>query len=392
MSEDCIRAEIGVSFEYDVYFTRGVFCSGNDIFLDWLRSDADLQPVRVLFFIEQSVADHHPDLFRLIEARMSDNRDLFFRVSPQIISGGELKKTFDAVADICRRIQSARLCRHSYVGIIGGGAFLDVVGFAASIVHRGLRQIRFPTTVLSQNDSGVGVKTGLNMFGQKNYLGTFAPPASVFDDFDFLDTLEERDWKAGVAEAFKVALIKDALFFQWLCKNAGLLKSGDKEAMEYLVRRCAGIHLEHIVENGDPFETGSARPLDFGHWAAHKLEMMTDGAVRHGEAVAIGLLLDTRYAVSAGLLEQPVLDSLVEAFNRLGFDLYHPSLHEGDERAPVIFDGIEDFREHLGGLLHITLPDGLGRKKEVNELDRHKLLEAVDYLRKLTGGSGDAPE
>ena len=132
-----------------------------------------------------------------------------------------------------------------------------MVGYAATVAHRGIKHIRIPTTVLSQNDSGIGVKNGINYKGKKNFLGTFAPPAAVFNDNQFLLTLSDRDYRSGISEAIKVALIKDHDFFLWLENNADALVKRDVEAMDYLIKRCAQLHLEHIG-GADPFETGSA--------------------------------------------------------------------------------------------------------------------------------------
>ena len=196
-----------------------------------------------------------------------------------------------------------RIDRHSFVLAIGGGALLDVVGFAAATLHRGVRLVRMPTTVLAQNDAGVGVKNGINAFGAKNLLGTFAPPFAVINDSRFLSTLDRRDQIAGMAEAVKVALIRDRGFFAWISAHADALAAFAPDAVDHLIQRCAELHLQHIACGGDPFEQGSARPLDFGHWAAHKLEMLTGHAVRHGEAVAIGIALDCGYSVEAGHLD-----------------------------------------------------------------------------------------
>jgi 3-dehydroquinate synthase len=229
----------------------------------------------------------------------------------------------------------------------------------------------------------VGVKNGVNMFGMKNFIGTFAPPFAVINDFCFLETLSQRDWVSGVAEAFKVSMIKDSPFFHWLCANTGRLRNRDKAAMEKLVRRCAELHVMHIQTSGDPFEFGSARPLDFGHWSAHKLEMLSGGKIRHGEAVAIGLALDSYYAFEKGLLFKKDLDALLSALENLGFSLWSDLLLKKDRRGqPEIFLGIQEFREHLGGDLHITLPCGLGRKTEVNELDGNVLMEGIRFLEK----------
>ena len=144
------------------------------------------------------------------------------------------------------------------------------------------------------------MKNAINAFGFKNLLGTFAPPFAVINDFAFLDILPEREKRGGMAEAVKVALIRDADFFAWLEREADALARFQPNALDTLVQRCARRHMHQIAHGGDPFETGSARPLDYGHWSAHKLEGLTRHALRHGEAVAIGVALDARYSVLAG--------------------------------------------------------------------------------------------
>ncbi len=381
-SRDRISLEISVGYSFDVVFTRRIFSPRNRTFRDLVASAGARAPARTLFFVEEGVLEHNAGLVGQISAycrRHSDVIQLCRR--PVKGRGGEDFKSFRLVEKYCRVLKDCRICRHSFVCIVGGGAFLDTVGFAASIVHRGVRQIRLPTTVLAQADSGVGVKTGLNMFGKKNYLGTFSPPFAVINDFSFLRTLGRRDWVSGISEAFKVAMIKDAEFFDWLCANAKLLSRRSQPAMEELIRRTAKLHIDHISRSGDPFEFGSARPLDFGHWIAHALEAMSGGKIRHGEAVAIGILADSAYAADAGLLDYADLKRLESALKTVGFPLWTSFLEKKDRAGRLkILSGIEDFREHLGGELHITLPDGLGRKIEVTEMDEKRIGRALLHL------------
>jgi 3-dehydroquinate synthase len=281
-------------------------------------------------------------------------------------------------------IESADLDRHSYVAVIGGGAVTDTAGYAAAIAHRGIRLIRIPTTVLAQNDAAVGVKNGVNAYGKKNFLGTFAPPVAVLNDFSFLNTLDDRQWRAGISEAVKVALIKDDSFFEELETNAEALKLRDKEAMQSLIYRCAELHLEHISTSGDPFERGSSRPLDFGHWVAHKLEQLTDYRLLHGEAVAIGIVLDTIYSQLKGLISGEECDRVIDLFRNCGFTLYVPELESNlddptDKQS--VLHGLQEFREHLGGELTIMLLDSIGKGVEVHEVDLPLYRKAIDILR-----------
>jgi 3-dehydroquinate synthase len=278
----------------------------------------------------------------------------------------------------------ARLDRQAVVVAIGGGAALDVIGYAASLVHRGVRLLRIPTTVLGQSDSGIGVKTGVNRFDAKNFLGTFAPPFAVVNDSRWLETLPLRELRAGLAEAVKVALIKDAPFFEWLEAHAADVRRPASESrnvsLEEAIRRCAVLHLEHIATAGDPFELGSARPLDYGHWAAHRLELMSEHELRHGEAVGIGMLLDARYAQLSGMLSEADVERILSLIQRLGLPLYHPALVERTSGELSILRGLDDFREHLGGALSVTLLTGIGQRVEVSEMERGRIANAVDWL------------
>jgi 3-dehydroquinate synthase len=252
---------------------------------------------------------------------------------------------------------------------------LDVVGLAVATFHRGLRLVRMPTTVLAQNDAGIGIKNGINAFGAKNLLGSFAAPFAVVADSSFLSTLEQRDRVAGMAEAVKVAAIRDAAFFGWLEEHAARLRAFEPAPVEEAIRRCAALHLAHIATAGDPFELGSARPLDFGHWAAHKLELLTRHGLRHGEAVAIGIALDTCCSTLAGLLDVVARDRVLALLRALGLPTWHDAL-----RAPELLDGLAEFREHLGGELTITLLAGIGRGVDVHDLREPVVRDAIREL------------
>ena len=290
-----LEQTVNVTFRYPVHFTEGLFAPSNPLLADTL---ADEEVKRVLFVVDEGVAEHHPKLIGEIHAYCEAwGKRLELVTSPLLVQGGEQTKNNPAnVESVQHAIHQYGIDRHAYIVVIGGGAVIDMVGYAAATAHRGVRLVRVPTTVLSQNDSAVGVKNSVNAFGKKNFLGTFAPPYAVLNDLNFLTTLDKRDWLGGISEAVKVALLKDKTFFEFLEHNADLLVERDMKAMEHTVYRCAELHLHHIATSGDPFEFGSSRPLDFGHWAAHKLEAMTHYSLRHGEAVAIGIALDSTYA------------------------------------------------------------------------------------------------
>ncbi len=385
VSGKCCCQSFSVPFSYPVHFTRNLFDLNNPLLCDVLNRLAENRCHRAIVYADEGAVSAHPALGSRIAAYFEKHAQSMELCSqPQVIPGGErIKENWDAVHRIIKEIGEQRLDRQSYVIAIGGGAVLDAVGFAAAIVHRGLRLIRVPTTTLAQNDAGIGVKNSINELGQKNFIGTFAPPFAVLNDADFLTTLDFDHWIAGIAEAFKVAIIKDADFFAFLLQNAEEFRNRNLERMEESVYRCAVLHLDHIRSNGDPFEFGSARPLDFGHWAAHKLESMSGYRIGHGQAVAIGICMDAYAAMTQGLLDKTEMQQILEGFVRTGLPVWHPLLErEGKDGLPEISEGIESFREHLGGQLTLTLPKGIGNKIEVHDMDRKIVAESIRFLQK----------
>lgn len=383
MEIDFLQQSFNVRFDYKVFFTTHLFNKENPILQDFLsvQKKSDLPP-RIFFVLDERVVAHHPDLIAGIKSYFQQFPSLHLVDDMLIIPGGEVVKNDEQLLyKIIAAVNKNKIDRHSYLVAIGGGSVLDLAGYAAAISHRGIRHIRIPTTVLSQNDSGVGVKNGVNFFNKKNFLGTFAPPVAVFNDFHFLTTLEDVDWRAGISEAIKVALIKDASFFQWLTDNAVLLAKRDMPAMKYLIRHCADLHMQHI-RSGDPFEMGSSRPLDFGHWSAHKLEQLTNFSIRHGEAVAIGIALDSVYSYLSNRLSKEALDQILNLIRTLGLDITHPLLDATNDKSPLI-QGLEEFREHLGGKLTITLLNGIGKGEEVHEMDSALIQQASLWLKNI---------
>lgn len=380
---DFLQQSFSVRFDYKVFFTTGLFNQANPVFQEFLRIEKKSDtPPKIFFVLDDQVVAHHPDLMRQIKSYFNDFPSLHLIDEMMIVPGGEAAKNDEQLfRNIVSAVNTHQIDRHSYLVAIGGGSVLDLAGYAAAVSHRGIRHIRVPTTVLSQNDSGVGVKNGINYFHKKNFLGTFAPPVAVFNDFHFLTTLEPVDWRSGISEAIKVALIKDAPFFDWLVKNATLLANRDMTAMQYLIKRCADLHMQHI-RGGDPFEMGSSRPLDFGHWSAHKLEQLTQFSIRHGEAVAIGIALDSVYSHLCGRLSKEALDQILNLIKTLGLSITHPLLQVDSEQSPLL-KGLEEFREHLGGKLTITLLNGIGKGEEVHEMDGALIRQASEWLRNI---------
>jgi len=379
-----IQRSIEVGWQLRVFFTEDVFAPANLVLKTALGNDAGQASRKALVVLDESLAHARPDLARQIEDYFSaPDGNVKLAGPPLVIEGGERAKNSPLqVAEIHSQIDRHHLDRHSYLIAVGGGALLDAAGFAAATAHRGIRHVRIPTTTLSQADSGIGVKNGINAFGKKNFIGTFAPPHAVINDFNLLATLEPRDRRAGYVEAVKVACIRDHAFFGEIERDAAKLTAFEPAAMKRLIQRCAELHLDHIATSGDPFELGSARPLDFGHWSAHKLEQLSNFQIRHGEAVAIGIALDVVYSRQAGLLDAPSAERVLALLERLGFDLFaNELLNVGSDGQLQVLGGLNEFREHLGGDLTITLLREIGRGVEVHEVNLPKVVAAIHELR-----------
>jgi 3-dehydroquinate synthase len=382
---------IDVRFEYPVHFTRGVFEAANETLAQVIHRKEPRRRHRVLLVLDRGVTDTRPASFRRDVSRYFELYGIDVAAEIDLPGGEGIKSDPAALEALLSEIDAHRLDRQSFVVIVGGGAVLDMAGYAAAIAHRGLRVVRIPTTVLSQADSGIGVKNGVNAFGKKNFVGTFSPPFAVLNDVRFFETLGRRDILAGMAEAVKVALIRDRMFFQWLRRESASLAAGELGTVAELVRRSAELHLAHIASSGDPFELGSSRPLDFGHWAAHKLESMTNHRLRHGEAVAIGLAIDTLYSAAQGLCREEVSDAVLDTLDRIGLASWDHALDDREDGGrPAVLRGLEEFREHLGGELTLTMLRDIGDAVEINEVDEPLLLSCLDVLRARAARAGAA--
>jgi 3-dehydroquinate synthase len=381
---DLIQRHIQAGWQLRVFFTEGVFDPINPVLETALADDSSGATRKALVVLDESPARAKPGLVRQIETWFATHaRGAQLVCPPIVMPGGEDAKNSPArVVEIHSAIDRHHIDRHSYLIAVGGGALLDVAGFAAATAHRGIRHVRIPTTVLSQADSGVGVKNGINAFGKKNFIGTFAPPHAVVNDFNLLATLDPRDARAGCVEAVKVACIRDRHFFGEIERDAEKLAAIEPAAIRRLIRRSAELHLEHIATSGDPFETGSARPLDFGHWAAHKLEQLSHFQMRHGEAVAIGIAMDVLYSRNIGLLEAKSAERILKLLERLGFHLFADELlrADGANDLPVL-SGLQEFREHLGGELAITLLKEIGQGVEVHEIKPGEVVAVIHELQ-----------
>ena len=341
-----------------------------------VMESGDAACAKVLLIAEQALSDPTDRIAQQLE--QSDCVELV--CAPVLVRGGEeIKNSSDTVDLILNQINQLNLDRRSYIVAIGGGAMLDAVGYAAAVAHRGIRLIRLPTTTLAQADSGVGVKNAINHFEKKNWIGTFAVPWAVINDSALLHTLPDRDFRCGFSEAVKVSLLKSDTEFAWLCDRANAIRERDAIASKRAIHQSCLLHLKHITHGGDPFEMLEARPLDFGHWSAHRLEPLTNYQIRHGEAVAIGVAIDTIYSsLKFGFPEKDVR-AVCNCLTQLGIPLWHKALTPTER----LLEGLEEFRQHLGGRLTITMLRAVGEPVDVHEIDHVAMRTAIDQLQQI---------
>lgn len=366
-----------VPFVHRLRFTGDVLASDQQTLVDLLEPTGQ-GPTRVQFWLDEGLAHACPEMTDKLKAITDARPERLRRAgNVQLVPGGEaIKNDIHVLERMLKVFHAADLDRHSYVVAIGGGAVLDAVGFATAIAHRGLRLVRLPTTTLAQADSGLGVKNGVNLFGKKNWIGSFAVPWGVVNDTALLGTLSQRDFVCGFSEAVKVSLLKDRAMFEELCRSAGAIARREPAASARMIKGSALLHLDHITRGGDPFEMREARPLDYGHWSAHRLEAMSGFQVRHGEAVAIGVAIDTVYSSLVHGLSAADARRVLVCLSELGFELSHPLLE--DSRS--LLDGLEEFRQHLGGRLTVTMLAGIGQPLDVHAIDADAMRESIDRV------------
>ncbi|MFG0289085.1 MAG: 3-dehydroquinate synthase [Rhodopirellula sp. JB044] len=372
-----------VSFTHRLRQTADVGGDDFAVLTDLLETDAD-QPAKVLLWVDShldAATDETDHFAARLNSKMVDCDRVDLAAPMHRIPGGEACKNSDAVLrQLLQLINEHDMDRRSYIVVAGGGAVLDVAGYAAAIAHRGIRLIRLPSTTLAQADSGVGVKNAVNQFGKKNWIGTFAVPWAVINDAAILQSLPDRDFRSGLTEAIKVALLKDPELFRFIRDHADAIQRRDEAICTEVIARSCRLHLDHITLGGDPFESLEARPLDFGHWSAHRLEPMTGYELRHGEAVGIGVALDTLYSARKFGLPHGTAIEVCHTIASIGAPIWCSAIDDVD----AVLKGLEEFRQHLGGRLTVTMLRDIGVSINVHEIDVDVMKSCIEELRELS--------
>ncbi len=286
-----------------------------------------------------------------------------------LVPDGESSKGMESWWGLVTALLDLGIDRRTPLLALGGGVTGDMVGFAAATVLRGVPLVQVPTTLLAMVDASVGGKTGFNTPHGKNLVGAFYQPRMVYAATRVLETLDDTEWRCGLGEAVKHGIIRDAAFVEWLEGNAAALRAREPRTTSRLVRRCCEIKAEVVA--ADELEGGLRAILNFGHTVGHALETaLGHGSLAHGEAVALGMLVETRFASARGWCEQPEIEARIAglyralglpvALPRLALESAGPSLHDKLVRAA----GMD--KKTVRGRLNLVVPTRLGEVRLVS--------------------------
>ena len=294
---------------YDIIINRGAITRLNDFLQNGGRKYS-----KIFIISDVNVANLHLETVR---AQINSS----YQVENLIIKSGESSKSFSALEALCEGILSRGVDRKSLIIAFGGGVIGDLAGFVASIILRGIDFVQIPTTLLSAVDSSVGGKTAINAKAGKNLIGSFYQPKLVLCDLAFLDSLPDRELRAGYAEVLKYGLIEDKEFFDYLQKNYRKILDRDDESLATIITRSCQIKAE--IVSLDEKEHGIRALLNLGHSFGHVLESETgySNILNHGEAVAIGMLMAAKMSVNLGYLSQNECDLIENHLNKVGLNI-----------------------------------------------------------------------
>ncbi len=286
---------------------------------------------------------------------------------------GEENKNMDAILGICGACIESGLDRKSMILALGGGVVGDMAGFAASIYMRGIDFVQIPTTLLSQSDSSVGGKTGVDFMESKNILGAFHQPKLVYINVNTLKTLPEVQFVSGMGEVIKHGIIRDAEFYDFVKKNSVLIKSLDSETLIQMAKRNCGIKAD-VVEQ-DEKEFGLRAILNFGHTIGHAAESALAFTMTHGECVGLGIAAVAQIAVKRGLISEETAKDIEAVLTDYGFKIKTklPS-------ADVIYSFMQKDKKKALGKLKFVLPVAIGEVIQTRDVTEKEIFEAIRYI------------
>jgi 3-dehydroquinate synthase len=307
------------------------------------------------------------------QAFLEPLREAGCRVEIESLPEGERAKSLEVIEATCRRILGYGFERGDVILALGGGAAIDVAGFIAAILLRGVRYVSAPTTLLAQVDAAIGGKTGVNLPEGKNLVGAFHQPGIVGCDTTFLGTLDSREYRAGLAEVVKTAWIGDSALFEELERDPPLVPTHG--GLAEVVRRCVAV--KAAVVSHDERESGRREVLNFGHTIGHAIETESKGRYLHGEAVALGLVAAVHLSVETGRCESRLLDRLIRLLETVELPVVARELNVDAVLARTRHD-----KKRRGARDRYQLTAGLGHVSVASDLSECAARAAVEFLRR----------
>ena len=337
---------------------------GKNLILDTGARIAALAPGSACAIVtDTNVAGRH---LAALEASLSRHG---VRHAAIVIPPGESSKSYAQFAALCDDVIAAKMERNDLIIALGGGVVGDLAGFAAASIRRGMRFVQIPTSLLAQVDSSVGGKTGINSRHGKNLVGAFHQPILVLADTGALDTLPERDFRAGYAEIVKYGLIDDRPFFEWLEQNRRAIFAGGPERREAIARSCAA---KAAVVARDETETGDRALLNLGHTFGHAFERLThyDGTrLIHGESVSVGMACAFRFSVRLGLCAGQDATRAVAHLADAGLPTRISQIPGFRDPPEAVLDAMYQDKKMRAGRLTFILARGIGQSFIARDID-----------------------
>jgi len=329
------KIEIKASKSYDVLIGNGLLEKSGEHIRDAIKGARTIALIS-----DENVAAFYAPTVKTSLKRAG------FRVIEYTFPSGERSKSAQVFIDLLEFLAKNELTRSDALAALGGGVAGDLVGFAASAYLRGVDFVQIPTTLLAAVDSSVGGKTAINLKAGKNLAGAFYQPSLVLCSTDTLGTLPEIEFKAGLCECIKCAVIKDKELFQ-------VFLSGDcKNDLENMIRACVEIKGQVVLE--DEFDRGERQKLNFGHSAAHAIEILSDFEINHGLAVGMGMVVEAKGAAALGICDKSVADDIEAALTAHGIDFACP-FSAAELYEHTLFD-----KKRSGESINLILPTEIG--------------------------------
>lgn len=330
-----------------------------DVMVDSVERVAKLLHQKSIIVTDENVASFH------LETMKTNFQDLGCESKSVIIPAGEKYKNLETITYLWKSFLEHRLDRKSTVIALGGGVIGDMAGFAASTYMRGINWIAVPTTLLSMVDASIGGKTGFDLPEGKNLIGSFYPPKLVLADPGFLLTLPERELCSGMAEVVKHGIISDPELFKLCSRGIDWIKAN----LEQVVKRAMAVKIMVIEE--DPYEKGIRATLNLGHTVGHAVELVSQFELHHGEAIAIGMVVEAKYAERIGVAKQGMASEIATVLTKLGLPTSIPE----EMPRPEILRAMRVDKKKNAASIRFALPVEVGKVELIDVTDLKRVLE-----------------